>query len=425
MNHLLLSAGLMLIACTGRVAGETPQPPWQVNSPIALVKKEIYQRHSRKEVAAWVEVRYSGPNLLREEIHTQWATSDMPRRPKRRHSTDNGRTWSDFEAVDPIVSHTNGIRVYWAAGAYYYDAQHKLLVAIWLRQHYFDKQYHCHSFVRTSRDLGRTWSEPTMLRYEPGDEYDPDAPVKKSFLLHNQAYVGNNIIQHSSGALIHCVAHANASGDPMNDRRDWRLGSLCFRGQWDAASQQYRWTAGKRVEVGPGISSRGLMEPEVAELADHRVLVIWRGSNTATTPGRKWHSLSVDGGNTLSPVTELTYDDGSQFYSPSAYHRMIRHSQKGKLYWVGNISATPPNGNSPRYPLVIAEVDEATGTLRRSTVTLIDDRQPDEGVKMHLSNFSLLEDRETHNLEIYLTRLGANPKDFWGSDAYRYTVTLK
>jgi len=423
--QMRLFAGLLLIACAGRVVGETPSLPWQVNSPIAVVKREIYKKHPREKVAAWVQVRYPGPGLLREEIHTQWATSDTPKRPRRRRSTDNGRTWGAFEPLDPVVTHSGGIRVYWAEGAAYYDAKHKLLVSIWLRQHFYRGRFQSHSFVRTSRDLGRTWSKSTMLRYEPGDDFDPDHPVKQSFELHNQAYVGNNIIQHSSGALIHCVAHANAAGDPMNDTRLWRLGSLCFRGQWNPALQEYRWTAGKRVEVSPTISSRGLMEPEVAELTDHRVLVIWRGSSTAKTPGHMWRSLSVDGGKTLGPVTELTYDDGSRFYSPSAYHRMIRHSRKGKLYWVGNISATPPHGNSPRYPLVIAEIDETTGTLRRKTVTLIDDRQPGESVKMHLSNFSLLENRETHDLEIYLTRLGANPKDFWGSDVYKYTLTLK
>ena len=31
---------------------------------------------------------------------------------------------------------------------------------------------------------------------------------------------------------------------------------------------------------------------------------------------------------TLGPVEELKYDDGSSFYSPSSYHRMIRHSIK-------------------------------------------------------------------------------------------------
>ena len=35
----------------------------------------------------------------------------------------------------------------------------------------------------------------------------------------------------------------------------------------------------------------------------------------------------------------------------------------------------PPRANSPRYPLVIAEVDESIPALARSTVTPIDDRR--------------------------------------------------
>ena len=153
--------------------------------------------------------------------------------------------------------------------------------------------------------------------------------------------------------------------------------------------------------------------------------MIWRGSNTSKTPGRKWFSVSTDGGLTLSRVQELKYDDGTRFYSPSSIHRMIRSSVTAKLYWLGNISAVPPRGNSPRYPLIMAEVDETIPALRRSTVTAIGDRQPDESERLQLSNFSLLENRETQTLDVYLTRLGADPKDFWGADAYKYTLTLK
>ena len=55
---------------------------------------------------------------------------------------------------------------------------------------------------------------------------------------------------------------------------------------------------------------------------------------------------------------------------------MIRHSVTGRLYWIGNICTQPPEGNWPRYPLVIVEVDEKAAALKRSTVTAIDDRHP-------------------------------------------------
>jgi hypothetical protein len=174
------------------------------------------------------------------------------------------------------------------------------------------------------------------------------------------------------------------------------------------------------------------MEPEVAELQDGRLLVVWRGSThgwdgtVAKLPGRKFFSISTDGGRTLSAPAEWKYDDGSSFYSPSSIHRLLRHSVTGRLYWLGNISATPPRGNSPRYPLIIAEVDEAKAALKRNTVTAIDDRRPGQG-DIQFSNFSLLENRETHELELHLTTYGQepNPADWATADNYKYTLTLR
>jgi hypothetical protein len=200
---------------------------------------------------------------------------------------------------------------------------------------------------------------------------------------------------------------------------------LCFIGRWDPKQKDYRWTPGKQVSVSREVSSRGLMEPEVAELKDGRVLVVWRGSNTATTPGRKFWSVSTDGGATLSPVAEWKYDDGSSFYSPSAFHRMIRSNRNGKLYWIGNICATPPKGNSPRYPLVIAEIEErgVSPALKKNTVTLIDDRKPGQPAGIQFSNFALLEDRQTRALVLYMTLFGEDPRNKFTADNYKYVIT--
>lgn len=420
---MILFVPVVLGLAVNPVAADTTKMPWEENRPIVKVKRELYRASPAKGQSAWVGVRYVDGGLLREETHTEMAQSDTPTKPRYRRSNDNGRTWSEFKPKPEVVTHPGGVRVYWGDGAHYYDARYKATVGIWLRQPYIRGQHHNHCFARTSFDLGDTWGPAQLLRYEEGDDYDPDDPFKPSYLMHNQAYTGSNTIRLSNGDLLHCVAHANAKGDPMNDERAWRMGSLCFIGKWDSAKKDYKWTAGKRVEISPEKSCRGLMEPSVAELNDGRVLVIWRCSSTNTTPGCKFVSTSSDGGRTLSEVKELTYDDGSRFYSPSSFHQLLRHSRTKKLYWVANISATIPHGNSPRYPLIIAEVDEPTATIRRDTVTLIDTRGKDDSSKLQLSNFSVFENRETHDIEIFLTRLGADPNDFWGSDAYKYTLT--
>ena len=400
-------------------------PPWETNLPMVHVKEELYAKHPKPGAAALVSVFQTGPKLERMEVHALEIRDDVPSEPKARHSTDNGRTWSDFTSLPATLSYPGGVEVWEGGGAKFFDPTAGMLAELWLRQIALKGLYHNFTYVRVSRDHGRTWSAPVPLRYEAGDDFDPKAPLNPSFLQRNHGYFGNNIIRRSDGTLLTAVAHANAPGDPANDRRPWRMGSLCFIGQWDAVRGNHTWTPGRRVEISPDVSSRGLMEPEVAELKDGRVLVIWRGSDTPTTPGRKWFSVSADGGRTLAEPAELRYDDGTRFFSPSSIHRLIRHSATGKLYWLGNISVLPPRGNSPRYPLIIAEVEETTPALKRATVTAVDDRQPGTAASLQLSNFSLLENPETGELELWLTRYGENPGSVFSADSYHYTLGLR
>jgi hypothetical protein len=126
-------------------------------------------------------------------------------------------------------------------------------------------------------------------------------------------------------------------------------------------------------------------------------------------------------------VREWKYSDGTSFHSASSLHRMIRHSTTGKLYWFGNISGAPPRGNGPRYPLIMAEIDESAAAIRRETVTMIDDRDPNtHSLNFQLSNFSLFENRETRNFELFLTTYGQEKghADWASADCYHYTLTF-
>jgi WD40 repeat protein len=420
-------------SATLRFLGAQLAPPWKRNTPIVTVKKELYKKHPEPRVAPWTSLHYVGPKLELREIQGIERRSDVGEKIQARWSEDNGRTWSEFK---PVRTSTEvkyaGVTVSEAEGPATFDPASGLLIQTWLRQ--LEVKGVCHNFTywRTSADGGRTWSQPEQLRYEDGDLFDPKEPLKAAALDRNEAYFGNNILIRSDGALVTCLALANTSGDPENNRRFERLGSVLLVGKWHRDRKTYEWTAGARVSIDADSSARGLLEPEVAELKDGLLLVVWRGSNRswhgkpAKLPGRKFFSLSRDGGRTLSAPAVWGYDDGSSFYSPSSYHRMFRHSVTGKLYWLGNISATPPQGNLPRYPLVIAEVDETRAALRKATVTAIDDRQAGQG-DIQFSNFSVYEDRQTHNVVLYLTTYGQepDPKDWATADCYRYVLTLK
>jgi hypothetical protein len=92
---------------------------------------------------------------------------------------------------------------------------------------------------------------------------------------------------------------------------------------------------------------------------------------------------------------------------------------------MGNITETPTIGNGPRYPLQIVEVDESIPAFKRDTLTVIDDRDPSrDSEHLQLSNFSVVEDRETGDVEVYLTKIGqqGDGADVWSADAYRYTL---
>ena len=342
-----------------------PNLPLPTNKPIVHVKKELYKKHTQKGVAVLIGTCYIGPNLERREMHCTMASSDTPEAPIVRYSCDNGRTWLRFQTLTPIVTWKDGAKITCRCGPQVYDPASQLTVSIWLRRTIKDGLYYDHSFYRTSHNYGKTWGKMTQICYEPGPAFDVNNPLDQNFLERNQIYHGSNLIRHLSGTLIFAGAGIRIpqdAPDPNPDRKSMHksmppdtrnIGSACFSGRWNSQGNCYQWQKSNCVWVPRAVSTRGLREPHVAELNNGNLLVIWRGRDSEITPGRKWFSVSKDAGLTLSEVRQLKYDDGSEFYSPSSIHRMIRSTLTGKLYWVGNICPTPPNGNRPRYPLDI------------------------------------------------------------------------
>ncbi|MEM2997706.1 MAG: sialidase family protein [Thermoproteota archaeon] len=304
------------------------------------------------------------------------------------------------------------------------------------------KTFTDHSFIRVSKDL-RDWRWQ-KVKYEEGADFSEDDWAREGYVNVNEAYAGCNIEVLENGDIMFPVA-ANVVkccrilGIDVNvvflSCPQIMHGLIVFRGSWNKMEEKYDLTPSKPVVISDLKSSRGVDEPTIIVLKSRRIVVVFRGSNVISknwktrirrgTPSHKWYVFSDDGGRTFSEPVPWHYDNGEIFYSPASISRFFRSTKNGKAYWFGNITGPEAYGNSPRYTLIMAEVDEETGFLKKETYTLVDDRNPEtESEELQLSNFSLLEDRETKSIELYLTKLEAYREDRWRGDAYRYTIEV-
>jgi BNR repeat-like domain len=424
--------------------------------PICTVKREVYIPSPEPGAAISAKrVTYLGSGLRRREFLMTSRRSDIADAIKVRYSDDNGRTWSrptKLSATEDLEQ--NGNHLVETVNATNYDPVSKRTVEMIYQRIYLgnveqlmahgwagsEKKFFDHVFYRLSKDEGHTWSKRQLLTFEPGAPLDSANWANPDYLTKNEVTGSYDLYTLSDGRIAYPVVTPVAHADDEEDRRvcgkipwydskkGFLLGVMCLFGTWNPAMQDYAWSHGNAIWVPRRVSTRGLAEPVLAELVDGRLLLDMRGSNKGLDPkqhpSRRWISLSDDDGKTWSDVRDLRYDTGEQFYAPGSHSRMIRSSKTGKLYWLGNISSAPPRGNGVRYPLYIGEIDEEKVALKKNTLTVIDDRQPSDSAQLQLSNFSLLENRETKDLELFLTRYGERADSIYSANAYKYTLTL-
>jgi|WetSurMetagenome_2_1015567.scaffolds.fasta_scaffold19590_2 hypothetical protein len=421
------------------------------------VKKEVHAASPEPRVGISLSMCYIGNSLKREEIQAVIRSSDWVEKPRKRTSSDNGRTWSEWEIIDEKAKIQGDYTMEGGAnqgGTGPYDPVSRMLVKpvfqriikgkpqlamseIWKGNRLFCD----HGFYQLSGDDGLTWGEAFQLKYEQGPDFNSKNWADEKYYRTNEMYIGNAIVLKNGCVIITATIPVPFMDEedknmpsifPNNYREGCVGGAVCFVARWNEPHKNYDWKVSKPVFVPRRISTRGLDELHISELVNGKLLMIIRGSNTGLDPvkcpGRKWFSVSEDEGLTWSEVKDIRYDSGEQFYSPAAMSSTIRSSENGKLYWIGNICDAPADGNSPRYPLQIVEIDEEKICFRKETLTIIDDRDPaHDSESLQLSNFSTLENRETKQVEIYLLRLGEHGggADIWTADAYKYTLTLQ
>ena len=189
------------------------------------------------------------------------------------------------------------------------------------------------------------------------------------------------------------------------------------------------WRLGKALNISPEMSSRGLDENAITQLADGRIAAVCRGDNSAfrEKPGYKWLSFSSDEGETWSAPVPLPATGGDPIESGANGSALFRSIKNGKLYWMGNLAlrGERANDNWPRSPLVVVEVQEEPFALKRDTIFAIDERNYNDSPRVQHSNFRFYQDRETGDLVVFLTRYGEfSEKEWQVADYYRYRVEM-
>ena len=397
----------------------------------------------------------------RERNETSTGQSDFNETHRVCYSDDNGRTWGTWEDVhvktyERVGDKGQHERIFYDFNADIYNPVHRHYVSVGLERIFkngHDEAYHDywakgelgfsdHSYLCV-RKVGSNVSTPHLIKFEEGGEYNPDNPTDKNYFYKNVAQFGkpyvmkNGDVVFAIGPLIAtCCRMLGVDAQeifPSNPHIHYGL--IVGRGKWNG--EKYDLTFSRPVVISDLKSSRGFDEPHIAELNSGRLIVILRGANSQAknwntriepgTPGHKWYCYSDDGGKTFTDPVPWHFDNGEVIYSSATIAHFLRSSKTGKLYWFGNITDHRVNGNHPRYPLQMVEVDETYGTAKREMLTVIDTRREGESDAVQLSNFYLLDDRETGDIELYLTKIGTLGHEgdrVYRGAAWKYRIQL-
>lgn len=415
------SVALMLAASVGCgvLAGESAAP--KIATRPKLLSKEVFIRHDHGRPAVTGFITYistTQPVLMhcfgREDYSDGYDDYAV------QVSTDNGRTWSKPEVRWKSAIVPEGRMRYAEPAAFFDPDQQKLVVLI---DHTLypkdtlnvDTEYNLELNLYDPAKV--QWTKRRELRFPgqrtPAMSFSFPIKTRRGRLL----FPGMRATVDASGKAI----HYHNTWAPVDE-------SVTVIGEWTTASE-LTFRLGQALKIEPERSSRGLDENALAELPDGRIAAVCRGDNSAfpDKPGYKWLSFSRDDGETWSAPVPLPATGGDPIESGANGSAFFRSIKNGKLYWLGNLAlrGERPQGNWPRSPLCLVEVQEEPFALKRDTIFAVDERNFNDSPRVQMSNFRFYQDRETGDLVIFLSRYGElSEKEWMIADYYRYRVEM-
>jgi hypothetical protein len=415
----LLASALLTLAGISHASAE--EATASTASRPKLLSKEVFIRHQDRRPPATGFITYvskAEPVLM--HCHGWEDFSDGYDDYAVSLSADNGKTWSPEEVRWKSYTVPEGKMRYGEPAAFFDPDQEKLIVltnkVLYPKDNLnVDNEY---TLVMDLYDpKTRKWSDRRELVF-PGQRSPAMSfsfPLKTS--CGDLLFPGMRATVDAAGKAI----HYKGTWAPVDEM-------VTVIGSW-TGDGGIEWRLGKPLNIGPEQSSRGLDENAITELSDGRIAALCRGDNSAypEKPCYKWLSFSSDEGETWSEPVPLPASEGDPIESGANGSALFRSIKNGRLYWMGNLAlrGERANGNFPRSPLVIVEVQEEPFALKRDTIFAVDERNFNDSSAVQMSNFRFYQDRENGDLVIFLTRYGeVSEKDWMLADYYRYRVEM-
>lgn len=420
-SDVALAAGLAACLMANVAAAQTTAGAAAAAARPKLLAKEVFLRHDRGRPVATGFITYisdSQPVLMhcfgREDYSDGYDDYAV------QISTDNGQSWSAPE-VRWQSSAVPGGRMRYAEPAAFFDAEHQQLIVL------IDHTLYPHDKLNVDADYGLElnvydsrqgrWIERRELSF--GEARTP----AMSFSFPIRTARGHLLFPGMRKSV-------DAAGKAIHYQKTWAPVDevVTVIGHWGDGNE-LTFRLGQPLQIEPERSSRGLDENALVELPGGRIAAICRGDNSAfpDRPGYKWLSFSSDDGATWSAPAPLPATGGDPLESGANGCACFRSLKNGRLYWLGNLAlrGERPNGNWPRSPLCLVEVQAEPFALERETIFAVDERNFNDSPRVQLSNFRFYQDRQTGDLVIFLSRYGELSEREWAiADYYRYRVEL-
>ncbi len=350
-----------------------------------------------------------------------------------RVSEDNGSHWTD--CGDRVRFDTESTEEQMMPSGFSLDEKNDILLRFFRGQkadrncYGYINQGTYRGFYSISRDQGATWRDPVQIvdrgkgydavSWGPGFEYGARGGILN----------GDHCVWMEDGSVVAPFTEY----ERLDGSKPWFFRVICARGYWKEDMSGLDWVFGSVIEVGLDKATSGCCEPTITVLGGNRLFLTTRcqGGEKEGLYSTRYSAVSEDGGMTWTAPEPMLYDDGTTVWTPASVSAFYESSKTGKTYWIANILDGPVFGQTPRYPLKIAEFDPDNICIVKNSVRLIQDRPDDAHELVRYTNFGSYEDRSTGNLMITLPeqyrRMGwddmEQPEDF-AADCVKYTVEV-